>query len=130
MKTEQKITEGRSGNQEQSAPPLGEYAAVFCASYGARVPVLHSINRPLPRVIHGPMSQIDVTEAKRDLDQLLERASQGEEVVITKEGRPLARLTAPISTSTQQQRQFGSVEGEIWMSEDFDEPLDDFEESV
>ena len=134
MKTEQKITEGRSGIQEQSAPPLGEYAAVFCASYGARVPVLHSINKPLPRVIHGPVSQVDVTEAKRDLDQLL--ALRGsfeelvEEVVITKEGRPLARLTAPISTSTQQQRQFGSIEGEIWMSEDYDEPLDDVEESV
>lgn len=74
------------------------------------------------------MSQIDVAEAKRDLDQLLERVSRGEEVVITKEGRPLARLTAPISASTRQQRQFGSIEEEIWMSDDFDEPLDDFEE--
>ena len=74
------------------------------------------------------MPQIDVADAKRDLDQLLERASQGEDVLITKEGRPLARLTAPLSTSTRQQRQFGSIEGEIWMSEDFDEPLDDFEE--
>jgi prevent-host-death family protein len=74
------------------------------------------------------MSEIDVAEAKRDLDQLLERASRGEEVVITKEGRPLARLIAPISASTRQQRQFGSIDGEIWMSEDFDEPLNDFEE--
>jgi antitoxin (DNA-binding transcriptional repressor) of toxin-antitoxin stability system len=74
------------------------------------------------------MSPIDVAEAKRDLDQLLERASQGEEVVITKKGRPLARLTAPTSTLTRQQRQFGSIEGEIWMNEDFDEPLDDLEE--
>lgn len=76
------------------------------------------------------MSHVDIAQAKRDLDHLLQRASKGEEVVITKEGRPLARLTAPISTSTRQQRQFGSIEGEIWMSEDFDEPLDDFGESV
>jgi len=77
----------------------------------------------MPTAAHVPMSQIDVAEAKRDLDQLLERASQGEEVVITKEGRPLARLTAPISTSTRLQRQFGSIEGEIWMSEDFEKYL-------
>ena len=37
----------------------------------------------MPTAAHVPMSQIDVAEAKRDLDQLLERASQGEEVVIT-----------------------------------------------
>lgn len=74
------------------------------------------------------MSQIDVSQAKRDLDHLLERASKGEEVVITKEGRPLARLTAPRSRSEPGEREFGRVEGEIWMSEDFDEPLDDFEE--
>jgi len=84
----------------------------------------------MPTAAHVPTSQIDVAEAKRDLDQLLEWASQGEEVLITKEGRPLARLTAPLSSSTRQQRQFGSIEGEIWMSEDFDEPLDDFEEHV
>jgi len=73
------------------------------------------------------MPQIDVAEAKRDLDALLERASQGEDVLITKNDRPLARLTAPPSTQRKDERQFGSVEGEIWMSEDFDEPLDDFE---
>lgn len=74
------------------------------------------------------MSQIDVAEAKRDLDHLLKRASKGEEVVIMKDGRPLARLTTPRSSPERKERQFGSVEGEIWMSDDFDEPLDDFEE--
>lgn len=74
------------------------------------------------------MPRIDVAEAKRDLDALLERAARGEDVVITKNDRPLARLTALPSTQRKQERQFGSIEGEIWMSEDFDEPLDDFEE--
>lgn len=69
------------------------------------------------------MPQVDVRQAKRQFDQLLERAAQGEDVLITKDDRPLARLTAP---APEKKRQFGSVEGEIWMSEDFDEPLDEF----
>ncbi|HEY5412607.1 MAG TPA: type II toxin-antitoxin system prevent-host-death family antitoxin [Caulobacteraceae bacterium] len=38
--------------------------------------------------------QIGVFEAKNRLSELLERAAQGEDVVITKHGRPLAKLTA------------------------------------
>lgn len=73
------------------------------------------------------MPQVDVAQARREFDQLLERASRGEDVLITKDDRPLARITAP-SKEEKRKRQFGSVEGEIWMSEDFDEPLDDFQE--
>jgi prevent-host-death family protein len=76
------------------------------------------------------MPQIDVEQAKRDFDRLLERASQGEEVVITKNNQPLARLTAPSSFPKREKRQFGSVEGDIWMSDDFDEPLDDVRECM
>jgi antitoxin (DNA-binding transcriptional repressor) of toxin-antitoxin stability system len=47
-------------------------------------------------------------------------------VLITKDNQPIARLTAP--SPKRKQRQFGSVEGEIWMSDDFDAPLDDFQE--
>jgi len=72
------------------------------------------------------MPTIDVAQAKRQFDQLLERVSQGEEVVITKNNRPLARLTAPPPRQQNPKREFGSVEGEIWMSDDFDAPLDDF----
>jgi antitoxin (DNA-binding transcriptional repressor) of toxin-antitoxin stability system len=42
--------------------------------------------------------------------------------VITKNGHPLARLTALTPTQEKQKREFGSIKGEIWMSEDFDEP--------
>ena len=69
------------------------------------------------------MSQIDVDQAKSCLDELIEQVSRGEEVVITKGNQPVARLSAIVK---ERRRQFGSVKGEIWMSEDFDEPLDDF----
>lgn len=73
------------------------------------------------------MPHIDVAQAKRQFEQLLEQVFRGEEVVITKDNRPVARLTALPPKKTRR-RQFGSVRGEIWMSDDFDEPLDDFQE--
>ena len=45
-----------------------------------------------------------------------------------KDDRPFVRLIAPVSPVKKRKRQFGSVEGEIWMSDDFDEPLDEFQE--
>ena len=71
------------------------------------------------------MSHIDVDQAKSCLEELIERVARGEEVVITKSNQPVARLSAVTGT---RQRPFGSVKGEIWMSDDFDAPLDDFQE--
>ena len=69
------------------------------------------------------MPHIDVAQAKQQFDELIKQASRGEDIVITRGSQPLARLTTP-----KRQRQFGSVEGEIWMSDDFDEPLEDLRE--
>lgn len=71
------------------------------------------------------MSQVDIEEAGTRLEDLVEQASRGEDIVITKNDLPLARLC---SARSKRQRQFGSIKGEIWMSDDFDEPLDDFRE--
>lgn len=68
------------------------------------------------------MPTIDIAQAKLQFDQLLERVSHGEEVLIPQNDRPLARLTAP-PTQQKQKRQIKSVDGEIWMSDDFDAPL-------
>lgn len=74
------------------------------------------------------MPTIDVAQAKRQFDQLLERVWHEEEVVITKNDRPLARLTAPTPMQQDPKREFGRVEGAIWMSDDVDAPLDDLRE--
>ena len=71
------------------------------------------------------MSRIDIDQAKSHLEELIEQVTRGEEVVITKSNRPIARLSAIASKG---RRQFGSAKGMIWMSEDFDKPLDDFRE--
>jgi len=67
--------------------------------------------------------QVNVHEAKTRLSQLLARVQAGEEIVIAKAGRPIARLVP--MTSSIHQRSPGTAKGRVWVSEDFDAPLPD-----
>ena len=58
-------------------------------------------------------------QARTDLDALVERAAEGEEILITDEGRPRARL-APVPALP---RQPGGWEGQVQIADDFDDPL-------
>ncbi len=64
---------------------------------------------------------VNVHEAKTHLSRLLEQVAQGEEVVIAKSGRPVARLVAVKGQVGR--REPGSARGQVKMSEDFDAPL-------
>jgi prevent-host-death family protein len=59
-------------------------------------------------------------DAKTNLSRLAERAAGGEEIVIARNGRPLAKL---VPIAKRKAVKFGLAKGEIWMSEDFDDPL-------
>jgi prevent-host-death family protein len=72
------------------------------------------------------MYQVDLEEAKKHLSDLIEAAVKGEEVIIAKDDQHIVKLV-PISV-TKPRPQFGSAKGLITMSDDFDEPLEDFEE--
>jgi antitoxin (DNA-binding transcriptional repressor) of toxin-antitoxin stability system len=48
----------------------------------------------------------------------------GDEVVIEENGEPLARLL-PIQRPKKKERVLGLREGQVWISDDFDEPLPD-----
>jgi prevent-host-death family protein len=65
------------------------------------------------------MSVVNVHEAKTHLSRLLERVAAGEEIVIAKAGRPVARLV-PYDEALEP-RQPGGWEGRVWMADDFDE---------
>jgi prevent-host-death family protein len=69
------------------------------------------------------MESINLYEAKTHLSELVERAAQGEEIVIAKAGRPLARLVA-LATRTAP-RPLGLFAGEVVLGADFDDPLPD-----
>lgn len=60
-------------------------------------------------------------QAKTHLSELVDRAEKGEEIVIAKAGRPVARLV-PLA-GTRQGRVPGGAEGAVWIAEDFDAPL-------
>jgi prevent-host-death family protein len=70
--------------------------------------------------------RVDIADAPQRLLDLIEAAKQGEEVIITKNQQPLIQLV-PITTQ-RPRPQFGSARGQIYMSDDFDAPLDDFQE--
>ena len=69
--------------------------------------------------------EIGAFEAKTRLSELLERVDRGQVYVITKRGRPVAELR-PVSGRTG--LRFGSDEGRITMSDDFDAPLPDMQD--
>jgi prevent-host-death family protein len=67
------------------------------------------------------MRQINIHEAKTHLSQLVEDAARGEEIVIAKAGKPVARLVGMDSIQTP--RRPGLLKGKIWIAGDFDAPL-------
>jgi prevent-host-death family protein len=60
-------------------------------------------------------------EAKTHLSRLVDRAANGEEIVIARRGKPVARLMPIHSESTP--RPFGLMHGQITVADDFDAPL-------
>lgn len=71
---------------------------------------------------------VNVHAAKTHLSRLLQRAEAGEEIVIGRAGRPVAKLVPYVPTPRR--LIFGSMRGEIVMHGDFDasddEIADDF----
>ena len=63
---------------------------------------------------------VNIHEAKTHLSRLVERAESGEEVVIARAGRPVARLV-PIARRTTPRR-LGILAGRIWLAPDWDSP--------
>lgn len=62
--------------------------------------------------------QVNMREAKSQLSRLGRLAWEGEEIVIAKAGEPYLRLE-PYRRDTQARRP-GGLEGQFWMSPDFD----------
>jgi prevent-host-death family protein len=67
------------------------------------------------------MISVNVHEAKTHLSRLLERVAAGEEIIISKAGKPMAKLT-PLS-KPQMDRVPGLDKGVIQIPDDFDAPL-------
>lgn len=67
------------------------------------------------------MKTVNVHEAKTHLSRLLARVARGEEVVIARAGKPVAKLV-PIAAQPIE-RILGIDQGRVFIAEDFDAPL-------
>jgi len=68
------------------------------------------------------MDTVNIHEAKTQLSRLIERVCAGEEIIIARGGKPVARL-APLEQ--RRPRRLGLLKGKIWVAKDFNAPLPD-----
>ena len=67
------------------------------------------------------MKKVNIYEAKTRLSQLVEAAAAGNDVIIAKAGRPVARLTRLEKKTSK--RRLGLLDGRFKIPEDFNRPL-------
>lgn len=73
------------------------------------------------------MAIVTIQEAQAGLSDLIHKLVPGEEVVITENDQPVAKL-ARTEPKKQWPCKAGSANGKIWMAPDFDAPLEAFKE--
>ena len=69
------------------------------------------------------MQTVNIHAAKTHLSRLLDAAAAGEEILIARAGRPVARLVPLQGAPAPQRRQLGRLAGRFTVPEDFDLPL-------
>jgi prevent-host-death family protein len=65
------------------------------------------------------MEQVNIHRAKTELSRLLERVAAGEEIIIARAGKPVARLVPWRPRGVE--RKLGLFAGQVRIAEDFDE---------
>ena len=66
---------------------------------------------------------VNIAEAKARLSELVEKAASGEEILIARHHKPVAKL---VPVRARERRAPGSATGQIWIAPDFDEIPADF----
>ena len=70
------------------------------------------------------MAKFNIADAKSRFSELVQKAMVGEEVIIAKDNKPVAKLVPLVATGKA--RKPGSAKGQIWMAPDFDATPADF----
>ena len=71
------------------------------------------------------MQITNISEAKATLSKLVEKVLKGDEVIIGKAGKPVAKLVPYYLESSPRQLGVGKWQGKIWMADDFDDLPED-----
>jgi prevent-host-death family protein len=75
------------------------------------------------------MTTVSIQEAQAKLAELIQRLTPGEEVIITENDQPVARLLPAAGPPQRQPRRPGTLRGTVlYMAPDFDAPLEDCKE--
>lgn len=69
------------------------------------------------------MATVNIYEAKTTLSRLVDQAAAGEDVIIARGGKPVARLTQ--LDTVKRKIRFGLLKGKLKVARDFDAPLAD-----
>lgn len=64
------------------------------------------------------MDRVNIHEAKTHFSKLVERVEAGEEIVIARSGKPVAKLV-PVR---REPRKLGTLSGRVWAAPDWDSP--------
>lgn len=64
--------------------------------------------------------QVNIHYAKTHLSKLIEQAENGEEVIVARNGKPVAKLT-PVAVAKPKSL-LGALKGKMWISDDFNSP--------
>lgn len=67
------------------------------------------------------MDAVNIYEAKTRLSQLVDKAAAGEDVVVSRNGKPLVRITA--LAPPKRRVKYGVLKGKFKIPADFDDPL-------
>ncbi len=71
------------------------------------------------------MQITNISEAKASLSKLVEKVLTGEEVIIGKAGKPVAKLVPYNLNTSPRQLGVGNWQGQIWLADDFDKLPED-----
>lgn len=70
------------------------------------------------------MTAVNIYQAKTQLSKLIEQAAGGQDVIIARGGKPVARLTQ-LQAEAPRKIQFGLLKGKVKIARDFDAPMPD-----
>lgn len=77
------------------------------------------------------MMTLTIKETQAQLNDLIHRPAPCEEVIITENQIPVARLSPALTAPPRKHRQLGTLKGSVlYMATDFDSPLDDFKDDT
>lgn len=70
----------------------------------------------------------NLSEAKAKFSEVVNRVEDGDEIIVTRMGKPVARIVAYQAEASKQR--LGLLEGRLHMADDFDEWPEDIAESL